>query len=148
MAENEFAWIYLIFLLIPLARILPRLIKKWKIKKSGTSQQPFDYQLQVSNNTISESSRETFRAQPQRELKPKSTDMLVLGELNHGTKNFDVLQKRLGIDNETLNSVLEDLENQGLIRVEQKQGLLGPKVELYPTEEGVKKYYSYLCSLS
>jgi len=142
MAENEFVWIYLIFLLIPLARILPRLIKKWKIKKSGTSQQPFDNQLQVSNNTMSESSRETFRAQPQRELKPKSTDMLVLGELNHGTKNFDVLQKRLGIDNETLNSVLEDLENEGLMRVEQKQGLLGPKVELYPTEEGVKKYYS------
>jgi hypothetical protein len=142
MAENEFVWIYLIFLLIPLARILPRLIKKWKIKKSGTSQQPFDNQLQVSNNTMSESSRETFKEQPQRESKPESTDMLVLGELNHGTKNFDVLQKRLGIDNETLNSVLEDLENQGLIRVEQKQGLLGVKVELYPTEEGVKKYYS------
>jgi len=142
MAENEFAWIYLIFFLIPLAKILPRLIKKWKIKNSGTPQQPFDNQLQVSNNTISESSRETFRAQPQRELKPKSTDMLVLGELNHGTKNFDVLQKRLGIDNETLNSVLEDLENEGLMRVEQKQGLLGPKVELYPTEEGVNKYYS------
>ncbi|MDO8640486.1 MAG: hypothetical protein Q7R33_02990, partial [Nitrosarchaeum sp.] len=59
-----------------------------------------------------------------------------------GTKNFDVLQKNLGIDNKTLNSVLEDLENQGLMRVEQKQGLLGPKVELYPTEEGIKKYYS------
>jgi hypothetical protein len=142
MAENGFIWIYLIFFLIPLARILPRLIKKWKIKNSGTPQQQFDNQLQVSNNTISESSRETFKAQPQRELKPKSTDMLVLGELNHGTKNFDVLQKRLGIDNETLNSVLEDLENQGLMRVEQKQGLFGPKVELYPTEEGVKKYYS------
>jgi len=142
MAENGFVWIYLIFLLIPLARILPRLIKKWKIKNSGTPQQPFDNQLQVSNNTISESSIETLKAQPQRESKPKFTDMLVLGELNHGTKNFDVLQKRLGIDNETLNSVLEDLENQGLMRVEQKQGLLGPKVELYPTEEGVKKYYS------
>jgi len=142
MAENGFVWIYLIFFLIPLARILPRLIKKWKMKNSGTTQQPFDNQFQVSNNTISESSRETFKAQPQRELKPKSTDMLVLGELNHGTKNFDVLQKRLGINNETLNSVLEDLENQGLMRVEQKHGLLSPKVELYPTEEGVKKYYS------
>jgi len=142
MAENGFVWIYLIFFLIPLARILPRLIKKWKMKNSGTTQQPFDNQFQVSNNTISESSRETFKAQPQRESKPKSTDMLVLGELNHGTKNFDVLQKKLGIDNETLNSVLEDLENQGLMRVEQKHGLLSPKVELYPTEEGVKKYYS------
>ena len=142
MAENGFIWIYLIFLLIPLSRILPRLIKKWKLKNSGMSQQPFDNQFQVSNNTVSESSRDTFRAQSPKELKPKSTDMLVLGELNHGTKNFDALQKKLGIDTETLNSVLEDLENQGLMRVEQKQGLLGPKIELYPTEEGIKKYYS------
>ena len=142
MAETGFIWIYLIFLLIPLSKLLPRLIKKWKLKNSGITQQPFDNSFQVSNNTISESSRDTFRAQPQRESKPQSTDMLVLGELNHGTKNFDVLQKKLGIDNETLNSVLEDLENQRLIRVEQKQGLLGSKVELYPTEEGVKKYYS------
>ena len=142
MAENGLTWIYLIFLLVPLSKILPRLIKKWKLKKSGTIEQPLDNQFQVSNNTISESSRELFRAQPQREPKPKSTDMLVLGELNHGTKNFDVLQKKLGIDNEPLNFILEDLENQGLIRVEQKQGLFGPKVELYPTEEGTKKYYS------
>jgi len=142
MAENGFMWIYLIFLLIPLSRILPRLIKKWKLKNSGIPQQSFDNQFQVSNNTVSESSRDTFRAQSPKELKPKSTDMLVLGELNHGTKNFDALQKKLGIDNETLNSVLEDLENQGLMRVEQKQGLLGPKIELYPTEEGIKKYYS------
>ena len=142
MAENGFMWIYLIFLLIPLSRILPRLIKKWKLKNSGIPQQSFDNQFQVSNNTVSESSRDTFRAQSPKELKPKSTDVLVLGELNHGTKNFDALQKKLGIDNETLNSVLEDLENQGLMRVEQKQGLLGPKIELYPTEEGIKKYYS------
>ncbi|HEY4679819.1 MAG TPA: hypothetical protein VIH04_00965 [Nitrosarchaeum sp.] len=142
MAENGFMWIYLIFLLIPLSRILPRLIKKWKLKNSGIPQQSFDNQFQVSNNTVSESSRDTFRAQSPKELKPKSTDMLVLGELNHGTKNFDALQKKLGIDTETLNSVLEDLENQGLMRVEQKQGLLGPKIELYPTEEGIKKYYS------
>jgi hypothetical protein len=142
MAENGFMWIYLIFLLIPLSRILPRLIKKWKLKNSGIHQQSFDNSFHVSNNTVSESSRETFRAQSPKELKPKSTDMLVLGELNHGTKNFDTLQKKLGIDNETLNAVLEDLENQELMRVEQKQGLLGPKIELHPTEKGIKKYYS------
>ena len=58
------------------------------------------------------------------------------------TLSSDDREKKLGIDNETLNSVLEDLENQKLMKVEQKQGLLGPKVELYPTEEGIKKYYS------
>jgi len=142
MAENGFIWIYLIFLLIPLSKILPRLIKKWKLKNSDIPQQPFDNRFQVSNNTLSESSIDTFRTQPQRELKPKSIDMLVLCELNHGIKNFDVLQKKLGIDNETLNSILEDLENHGFLRVEQKQGFFGSKVELYATEEGVKKYYS------
>jgi hypothetical protein len=142
MADIGFNWFYLIILLIPLSRILPRLVKKWRMKNSGAPQQPIDNPFQVSNNTVSESSRGTFRVQPLDESKPKSMDMRVLGELNHGTKNFDTLQKKLEIDNETLNSVLEKLENQGLIRVEQKQGLFGPKVELYPTEEGAKKYYS------
>ena len=142
MADAGFNWFYLIILLIPLSRILPRLVKKWRMKNLSAPQQPIDNPFQVSNNTVSESSRGTFRVQPSDEAKPKSIDMLVLGELNHGTKNFDVLQKKLGIDHETLNSVLEKLETQGLIRVEQKQGLFGPKVELYPTEEGAKKYYS------
>ena len=142
MADTGFNWFYLIILLIPLSRILPRLVKKWRMKNSSSPQQPIDNQFQVSNNTVSESSRGIFRVQPLDESKPKSIDMLVLGELNNGTKNFDTLQKKLEIDNETLNSVLEKLENQGLIRVEQKQGLFGPKVELYPTEEGAKKYYS------
>jgi len=136
---DGFNWFYLIILLIPLSRILPRLIKKWRMKKFGITQQPTDNQFRTSNN-MSESPIETFRVS--QETKPKSTDMLVLGELNNGTKNFDALQKKLGIDNESLNSILEDLETQRLIRVEQKQGLFGPKVELYPTEEGVKRYHS------
>ena len=136
---DGFNWFYLIILLIPLSRILPRLIKKWRMKKLGITQQPTDNQFQTPNN-MPESPRETFRVS--QETKPKSTDMLVLGELNNGTKNFDALQKKLGIDNESLNSILEDLETQRLIRVEQKQGLFGPKVELRPTEEGVKRYHS------
>lgn len=48
-------------------------------------------------------------------------------------------KKYWGIDIDTLNSVLEDLENKGFMRAKHKQGLFGPKVELYPTEEGIKK---------
>ena len=40
MANEGFAWIYLVFfLVIPLSRILPRLVQKWKDKNRGTSEQ-------------------------------------------------------------------------------------------------------------
>jgi len=73
---------------------------------------------------------------------PKTDEMKVLGELVHGTKNFETLQKKSELNSEALNSILEELENKKLMRVEQKQGILGQKIEMYPTEEGIKKYYS------
>ncbi len=141
MVENGFIWIYLIFFLIPAAKLLPRLIKKWK-NKSGIVQPQYGTQYNMSNEVVSESHPKKSEISSQIDAKPKTTEMLVLGELTRGTKNFDSLQKILGIDNDALNSVLEYLENNGLMRVEQKQGLFGPKVELSPTEEGIKKFYS------
>ena len=41
-----------------------------------------------------------------------------------------------------LNSILEDLEKKGLMKVVKKQGMFGPKVELYSTDKGFKEYYS------
>jgi len=140
MAEDSFVWIYLIFFLIPLARIIPRLIKKWK--KQPDMPQQYDTPYHVSNDIISESHSKKSEIPSKIDSKPKTTEMLVLGQLTRGTNNFDSLQKILGIDTDTLNSVLEDLEKNGLMQVEQKQGLFGPKVELRPTEEGIKKFYS------
>jgi hypothetical protein len=37
---------------------------------------------------------------------------------------------------------LKSLEDQGLMKIQNKQGLLGPKIELIPTEKGFKKFYS------
>ncbi len=74
--------------------------------------------------------------------KPLTKDMLVLGELNRGTKKFETIVKNTGIDSNELNSILKDLENRDLMRVEQKNGIMGPKVELYPTDKGFKEYYS------
>ena len=78
----------------------------------------------------------------QETTKPKSKNMLVLGELNKGTKTFEKVQKNTGIDGEELNKILEQLESQGLVKVQQKQGLFGLKIELYPTEKGFREYYS------
>ena len=74
--------------------------------------------------------------------KPQTKNMLVLGVLNRGSKTFEHIQKNTGLDNKELDAILEDLENNGMLKVEQKQGLFGPKTELFPTDKGFKEYYS------
>lgn len=142
MADPNFSWIYLvIFLAIPLARIIPRLLAKRGIgiKSSQTikESQPFSG---FDNNAQKPS---TGYFEPKIESsKPQTKSMLVLGELNRGTKNFENIQKNTRIDNAELESILEDLENNGMLKVHQKQGLFGLKTELLPTEKGFREYYS------
>ena len=143
MAEEGFAWIYLVFfLVIPLSRILPRLVQKWKAKNRGTPDQFTQATYQSTNETIAEPSRKTSQEESPREMSPQTLDMLVLGELNRGTRNFNSIQRNLGVDNKALEGILESLEKQGLMKIQNKQGLLGPKIELVPTEKGFKKFYT------
>ncbi len=74
--------------------------------------------------------------------KPQTKDMLVLGELYKGVKTFENIKKNTGFSSDELNLILEDLEKHDMMRVEQKNGILGPKVELHATEKGFKKYLS------
>ncbi len=142
MAEEGFAWIYLVFfLVIPLSRILPRLIRKWKEKNQVVSEQFTQKTYQSTNETIAESPQKIHQEIP-KEMSPQTLDMLVLGELNRGTKNFNSIQRNLGIDNEPLEKALQSLEEQGLMKIQNKQGVLGPKIELIPTDKGFKKFYS------
>ena len=125
MAQDGFAWIYLVFfLIIPLSRIIPRLVQKWKMKNKETIDQYAQKSYESTNDTVSEPSRESFIEDIPSEMKPQSLDMLVLGELNRGVKNFNSIQK------------------QELMKVVHKQGVFGPKIELIPTEKGFKKFYS------
>ena len=143
MAEEGFAWIYLVFfLIIPLSRILPRLVRKWKDKNRQVPEQFTQTPYQSTKESVVDPSRTTPQEEIQREMNPKTLDMLVLGELNRGTKNFGAIQRNLGMDNKALEKILESLEKQGLMKVQHKQGLLGPKIELIPTEKGFKKFYS------
>ncbi|MGH1522188.1 MAG: hypothetical protein ACRBB2_07520 [Nitrosopumilus sp.] len=133
--EPDFSWMYLIFfLMIPLARIIPRVLSKFR-KRDETFQTVQENQYQSG-----------FEEQPRREYqkeepKHRTKDMLVLGEINIGTKTFEGIQKKTQLGNEELDTILGDLERNGLLKVQQKQGLLGPKVELLPTDEGFRKYY-------
>lgn len=142
MADPNFSWIYLvIFLAIPLSRIIPRLLAKKGIgfNMSKTIQ---ERQFPPSSDSYSQKSSMDSSKPEIVPSKPQSKSMLVLGELNHGTKYFENIQKNTGLDNRELESILEDLENDGLMKVHQKQGLFGLKTELLPTDKGFKEYYS------
>jgi len=71
------------------------------------------------------------------EAEPK--DVIVLGAIKRGNKKFDKIQKATKIEAEELNSILEKLEERKLIKVEEKKGWLGKKVELTVTEKGSKE---------
>ena len=66
-------------------------------------------------------------------------DIIVLGAIQAGIKKFDKIQKITQIKSEELNSILEQLENSGFVRVAEKNGLLGKKIEILLTEKGAKE---------
>ena len=142
MADPNFSWIYIIiFLAIPLARIIPRLLAKRGIGKSFIQPQqekPFEPSFV---KPAQEPQTESFKPQID-SSKPVSKNQLVLGALNRGSKTFENIQKNTGLDNKELDAVLEDLEKNGLMKVVHKQGMFGPKTEIHPTDKGFKEYYS------
>jgi len=83
--------------------------------------------------------------EPEPESKHETRDKQVLlsflssGTLNRGAKNFEDIQKITGLERGELVSILKDLEDRRLIKVEEKSGLFSHKVELYITDKGLKK---------
>ena len=147
--EADFSWIYLIiFLMVPLARILPRVLKKYKIGGFQSQEVP-QRQFETDFNRYEDQSDKQFQStptqcrEPEKSSKPQTKNMLVLGELHRGVRLFENVQKNTGLTNEELNSILEDLETKGLMKTQEKPGLMGgTKTELVPTDKGFKEYYS------
>ncbi len=133
---EHFGWFWLIFLLFPAVRIAQRFLRKRKMKNyPQSSEKPIGIRFEkTSENTTEKAVRNLER--------PATTDMLVLGELNRGANTFEKILKNTGLEREALNSILGDLEKRDLMKVVQKQGLLGPKVELKVTDKGFKEFYS------
>ena len=63
-------------------------------------------------------------------------DVIVLGSIRRGKKKFSNIQNETRISPEELNSILEQLENSGFIKVEEKKGWFGKKIELKITDSG------------
>jgi len=122
--------------MFPLIRIIQRYLRKRNLQNIT---EPSEKHIEMQLKTNSSETLDT----PRRNLtKPETKDMLVLGELNRGAKNFGTMQKITGLERDELISILDDLEKRGLMRVEKKSGVLGTKIELYVTDEGFRVYYS------
>jgi len=133
---DHFYWIWIIFLLFPLVRIIQRYLRKRNMRNYPESTEK-QLEMQLKTN-----SSETIDA-PRRNLaRPETKDMLVLGELNRGAKNFETVQKITGLKRDELIPILDDLEKRGLMRTEQKSGFFGTKIELYVTDKGFQEYYA------
>ena len=152
MAEGDFIWIYLVFFMIPLARVIPRLIRKWQNKNNPISenqykqnfqspeqrQTPFE-RLETSEERESIEREHSFGKSKSGE-KPLDQKMMVLGEINRGIKDFNQIQRITNIDNQKLENILKGFEDNGLMRVVKKDGIMGSKIEMHPTEKGYKKF--------
>ena len=99
----------------------------------------------TSEPPVTERTRPAPEHEPEPESKHETRDKQVLlsflssGTINRGAKNFEDIQKITGLERGELVSILKDLEDRRLIKVEEKSGLFSHKVELYITDKGLKK---------
>ena len=138
---ESWQWIFVFFVILMAVRVAPRILKqrKMNMQRNGgvTTEQPF-FNESKEQSFVKESSAQSFG----KATTPESKDMLVLGLIIRGYKTFDEITKRIGFDSKDLNTILEDLEKRELMKVQQKKGLIGIKVELIPTEKGYREYDS------
>jgi len=136
---EHFNWIWAIFFIIPFISIIRRYLRKRNTQNfSKSPEQYHEMQFQTNSSKIETPRRNLPEPEPKHETK----DMQVFEVLNHGAGNFEKIQKITGLKHDELVSILEDLEKRGMMKVEEKSGLLGSKIELYPTKKGIKEYYS------
>ena len=124
---NEYIWMYLIIFLFPLARIVPRIIRKYRGKNQIHAKQ-------FAQNSPNQKKPQTVQENT-RENQIQTNDMRVMDELYQGVTKFEKIQKNTGIESKELDVILEDLEKRGLMKVIRKQGLFGPKVELHAVKD-------------
>jgi len=136
---EHFYWIWAIFFIIPLVSIIRRYLRKRNMQNfSKSSEQYHEMQFKTNSSKIETPRQNFLEPEPKHETK----DMQVFEALNYGAKNFGKIQKITGLERDELVSILKDLEKRGLMKVEEKSGLFGPKVELYLTDEGYTKIHS------
>jgi len=74
----------------------------------------------------------------------ENKETVVLGIISRGTSKFDKIARESNVEPKDLESILQKLENSGLIKVNEKKGWLGTKIDINPTEDGYKEFENQL----
>ena len=153
--EENYSWIYLlIFLIIPLARILPRILKRAGLKQNISTRpesprenffqesSPDRFQESSSDN-FQESSSDNFEESPRKEefsTKNWSKEKIVLGLLMTNISKFEELQKRANLSTNNLDTILQDLEKKRFMMPVEKSSPFGKSIQLKITEKGAAEF--------
>ena len=70
----------------------------------------------------------------------ENKETVVLGAISRGVTKFDKISQETNVEPKDLEAILQKLENSGLIKVDEKKGLLGTKIEINPTEDGYREF--------
>ena len=70
----------------------------------------------------------------------ENKETVVLGVINHRIFNFEKISREARVEPKELESILQRLENSGLIIVTEKKGWRGVRIEIKPTEEGIREF--------
>ena len=144
--EENFSWIYLlIFLIIPLARILPRIFKRGDLKKSISARlesprENFIKESDSANNFEEIPSREELPTKEEFSTKDWPKEKIVLGLLMTSISKFEDLQKRGNLSTNNLDRILQNLEKNGFMTPVEKSGPFGKSVQLKITEKGAREF--------
>ena len=161
--EENYSWIYLlIFLIIPLARILPRVLKRAGLKQNISTRpesprrnffqesSPDNFQESSPDNfresspdNFRESSPDNFRESPRKEefsTKNWSKEKIVLGLLMTNISKFEELQKRANLSTNNLDTILQDLEKKRFMMPVEKSSPFGKSIQLKITEKGAAEF--------
>ena len=70
----------------------------------------------------------------------ENKETVVLGIISRGISKFDKISRESNVEPKELESILQKLENSGLIKVDEKKSWTGTKIEINPTEKGYKEF--------
>ena len=145
--EPNYSWIYLlIFLIIPLARVLPRILRRAGLKPNLATRPETlrgNFFKEPPSDNFRESPSDNFTESPSREefsTKNWSKEKIVLGLLMTNISKFEELQKRGNLSVNNLDRILQELERRGCMKPVEKSGPFGKSIQLKITEKGVREF--------
>ena len=135
-------------MIIPLARILPRLLKRAGLKQdiSARPETPrgnFFQESSSPDNFKESSSPDNFQESPRKEefsTKNWPKEKIVLGLLMTKISKFEEIQKKGNLSTNNLDTILQDLEKNGLMTPVEKSGPFGKSIQLKITQKGIAEF--------